>query len=180
MWRHDPITGCLQSRCNGLLVDIKGESTEPGARLITWVQNAKQHQDWDLVLEDDTNSDILLVADAAAEGSRVTEGTGDGPDPTAPRATAADAAVASPSHPIAVEPPRGARCRLISKTNGLAIGVEADGEEIEEGAPLVMASVVQALAEDSGSSGAVQEGDEPKEYFTIWNVVPLPKGICDL
>ena len=172
MWRHDPITGCLQSRCNGLLVDIKAESKEPGARLITWAQNGKSHQEWDLILEDSANSDILLVADAAVEGSRVTEGAGDDPGPTA--------SIATPSHPMAAEPPRGARFRIVSKSNGLAIGVEAGGEKIEEGAPLVMAPTGQTSAEDGGSGGAAEADDEPKEYFTIWNVVPLSNGICDL
>jgi len=70
--------------------------------------------------------------------------------------------------------------KMIARSVAHAIGVEAGGEKIEEGAPLVMAPTGQTSAEDGGGGGAAEADDEPKEYFTIWNVVPLSNGICDL
>ena len=44
LWRHDPKTGCLHSKLNGLVADVAGESSRPGSKLITWTETARANQ----------------------------------------------------------------------------------------------------------------------------------------
>jgi len=73
IWRHDPISGTIQSRLNGLVVDIEGGAVEAiGARVITWTATGRRNQQFDLAPcsgHTATEEDLLAEASGLGGGS---------------------------------------------------------------------------------------------------------------
>ena len=44
LWRHDAESGCLHSKLDGLVADVAGNSSKPGAKLVTWTPTGAPNQ----------------------------------------------------------------------------------------------------------------------------------------
>ena len=149
--------------------------------MITWAANGKCHQTWELELEDEDNANLALVAplqrdidECSASNGRINDSeavtatrVGDEIEPTAASSTV-------------ISEGGAARCRILSRMTGLALGIEAVGD-IAEGAPVIMAPTIMTnttpLQEDEMScSEANEDEDATVRYFCTWVVVPLRGG----
>lgn len=91
LWRHDPATGGLHSKLNGLVADVAGESASPGRKLITWTPTAKLNQRFRV--------EKVAVLQSSADADGVFDA---GPDAAAPSTSGAPATPESLRRPMAV------------------------------------------------------------------------------